>query len=569
MRVLLRTLAVLIAVAAIVDPVLTRIVSRPSAVEILVPPTSHPDHARAVTARRQAEEQLQEVARFDNADVPRAHLAIGGATERGGAALPLHAMSLPAPQVSVERFVVPERTLTSQQIAVRLQVRGRGIAGQTSRIQLRADGVTVANAEHRWRDANEVHQAGFAIPALQEGVHRLQVEVITGDASVTAGASVAVSGRPRRVLVYEPRPSWPAAFARRSLEDDPTFELATLARSAPRVATTSGDPSVPLAASRLNEFDAVVVGGLDAVADADARVLVEFVARRGGTLILLPDRRLPDGLRSRLGLPPLEELLLQEPVQVDGGELKARASEFLVPALNAPVTPIAGMQRGNTRRPVVFAVPLGNGTIVMSGAMDAWRYRGSKEQDLERLTRSLVAEAAAAAPPPIAISLSPAVERPGEVVTLLVTLRETELGQENGGTTVPRISAAVIDERGHREIVRLWPASRVGEFRGEMRVAREGRYIVEATTETRRADAILTIAADVTHPGSEFPLAAVAALTGGAVHATVDDVRQSLARIGSSEEVRRTHPMRSAWWLVPFVGLLTSEWILRRRAGLR
>jgi hypothetical protein len=29
------------------------------------------------------------------------------------------------------------------------------------------------------------------------------------------------------------------------------------------------------------------------------------------------------------------------------------------------------------------------------------------------------------------------------------------------------------------------------------------------------------------------------------------------------------HPMRSAWWIVPFAGLLCAEWMLRRRQGLR
>jgi hypothetical protein len=32
--------------------------------------------------------------------------------------------------------------------------------------------------------------------------------------------------------------------------------------------------------------------------------------------------------------------------------------------------------------------------------------------------------------------------------------------------------------------------------------------------------------------------------------------------------VRPMHPMRSAWWVVPFAGLLTLEWAFRRRQGL-
>ena len=29
------------------------------------------------------------------------------------------------------------------------------------------------------------------------------------------------------------------------------------------------------------------------------------------------------------------------------------------------------------------------------------------------------------------------------------------------------------------------------------------------------------------------------------------------------------HPMRSSWWVFVFVGLLSAEWLTRRRRGLR
>jgi hypothetical protein len=34
-------------------------------------------------------------------------------------------------------------------------------------------------------------------------------------------------------------------------------------------------------------------------------------------------------------------------------------------------------------------------------------------------------------------------------------------------------------------------------------------------------------------------------------------------------EEHRSRPMRSAWWIVPFAGLLSIEWAVRRRRGQR
>ena len=570
MRVALRTIAVLIAIAGVVDPAATRVISRPPPVEVVLPPTSHPDYPRALAVRTGAAEQLEGAAHFADVNVPRARLAIGRPPRHADPSVPLFAWFLPPPAVSIEALHAPHRAAATQQIVVQARLRGRGVEGQTSSIRLRADGVTLAASEYEWRRPDEAHTAELLIPGLPEGTHRLQVLVVTSGETVRADDSVMVSAAPRRVLVYEPRPSWPAAFARRSLEADRSFDLSALARSAAQVTTTSGDRPAPLSASRLDEFDALVLGGLDAVSDHDARLIAEFVNRRGGTLVLWPDGRIPEGLRQRFGLPALEELLLQDPVLLDGGPVAVRASELLVPAHDSPVTTILEVERDKARRPVVFATPLGNGTVVLVGALDAWRYRGTEQQDLDRFTRALLAEAAAGAPPLLAVTLEEAVERPGEPVEILATLRETEFVAKDGRTILPPIAAAIVDENGRREMVRLWPTTRVGEFAGAARLARAGRYLVEVTAGPRRAQAVLTIADDATHArNGEYPLAAAATLTGGAAHESLDELRENLAALGSTVEAVRFHPMRSAWWMVPFVALLSTEWILRRRAGLR
>jgi hypothetical protein len=570
MTVALRALAVLIALAGVADPSWTIKVSRPAPVEVILPATSDPDYARALSRRQGVLDDLHGAARFDGAEEPTARVAIGHPRGHFDPNTPFFAVPLSPRPLEIESLQVPERSLVDQQVEIAARLRGRGMEGHTSAIQLRVHGVTVAATEHRWNRADETHTELFTVPALPEGTHRLQVTVATNGDTVVADASVAVSGRPLRVLVYEPRPSWPVTFARRSLEADPRIELSTLARSAPRIATTSGEPGAPLNARRLNTYDALVLGGLDALSNTDVASIVDFVTRRGGALLLLPDGRIPDDVRTRFGLPALEEVLLQEPALLESGRLRVRASELLMTATDASVTAMIGMQRDGAMRPVVFNRPLGHGSVIFSGVLDAWRYRSTPGQNLDAVVRTVIADAAAAAPPPITVTLGRSVEQPGEPVPVLVAVRETEFMIDGGSIDVPPVLATMIDERGNREMIRLWPTSRIGELRGHVTTAREGRYLIEAAMGSRTAEAVLTIAADVTHPRNHaYPVAAVAALTGGAVDANPEALQEKIAALGATEDVRHVHPMHSVWWMVPFVALLSAEWILRRRAGLR
>ena len=49
----------------------------------------------------------------------------------------------------------------------------------------------------------------------------------------------------------------------------------------------------------------------------------------------------------------------------------------------------------------------------------------------------------------------------------------------------------------------------------------------------------------------------------------LDGVSARLRLLDRPVEARRTRPMHSAWWMVPFCGLLGLEWTLRRRRGQR
>ena len=100
-----------------------------------------------------------------------------------------------------------------------------------------------------------------------------------------------------------------------------------------------------------------------------------------------------------------------------------------------------------------------------------------------------------------------------------------------------------------------------------------GDYGISVTMGSSRGDAALRAAPAVTRGSVADPegLASMARATGGQVFAVeqaavlVDAMKGAFpARIST----RSSHPMRSPWWVVPFAGLLTAEWVVRRRRGL-
>jgi hypothetical protein len=123
-----------------------------------------------------------------------------------------------------------------------------------------------------------------------------------------------------------------------------------------------------------------------------------------------------------------------------------------------------------------------------------------------------------------------------------------------------------------REFLRLWPASSPDVFAGVWRGASPGECTIEVRGGVDSGRAPVTIRDDFT-PLVEDDAAFTRAVTvyGGEVFdesrldALVSRVRQQqLTRAVPAE----FHPMRSGWWLLPFVACLAIEWWLRRRSGL-
>ena len=140
----------------------------------------------------------------------------------------------------------------------------------------------------------------------------------------------------------------------------------------------------------------------------------------------------------------------------------------------------------STSVPPIWQTPIGRGRLIVSGALDAWRYR---DVAFDGFWKALAADATSTE------------------VTDVTEVTEGKPEGRSGGT------------EDTEALLRAWTAS---------------------------------------HHGSSFAETDLAALV------------PTLARtLAAPVEARPIYPMRSAWWIIPFAGLLGFEWWDRRKNGRR
>jgi hypothetical protein len=571
----LRAVAVLLAIAALIDPAFAGRRAGPAAVEIRAE-ASPP--AAAIRAR--LAENLRDEIAMDTGEPPAALVVIGNASGASlPAGVPISIVSVApfgGPNVRVVRAAPPEPVLPGQEVAVAVQFEAIGLAGRSSTIDLEQDGVRLARVEHPWTGDAERFTASLRYAPPSSGIQRVSVVArpLPGELSGednAADLAIVATARTLRVAAFEPRPSWAAAFVRRALEADPVFDVSSLVRPSRRVEVRAGAPPHPLTRPALAPFDAVLAGAPEELSAAEVGALDAFAQERGGAVILLPDRR-PSGPYVRL-FPSVrfEDALLEKPLVVQAhGRAAFSASEWALPRdLDAGGVAIASVAWQGGERAAVASWPRGVGRVIVSGALDAWRYRAGNDDAFGRFWTGTIAAVAAAAPPRLAVSVRPALAAPGQAVTIRAAVRTA-----SGAPPIPPIDASLVGPDGSLTFVRLWPLAEPGVFEGTVSAPDAGRYEARASLAGElTAGAPLLVAAGVRRPPEHDREAIdlVAAATGGVVtdSANLAPLESHLRGLGRRDVPADRHPTRSVWWGVAFAAALCGEWALRRRGGAR
>ena len=576
----LRLAAVALAVIGIVDPSLplTRAV-RPS-IELQA------DLGHADDVGRRLVERLEGNVAFNGPDEPVARVLIGDRAQENtlaSARIPVSTVSLSTdsvPNVRIVSVSVPQRVPVGWTAKIDVRIAGRGVRGTTSRVALEQGGVELSRIEHKWTLDREVANvvAKYAPPVSGATPVTVRVTSTVAEADDTDNSSEIVlraSDRQLRVLAYEPRPSWSAAFIRRALEQNAAFDVTALVRPSRGIEVTAGVPPAALTADSLRAFDAVLVGAPEELRASEVDALRGFIRVRGGSVILVPDRR-PSG--PFLQLVPsdiFDEVLLENPTEIKGAEGTLLAGELAIPRSDpAGSLVFAALTMKGAVHPVVFASRIGEGQVIFSGALDAWRFRASANDGFAQFWTTRVGEAALAAPQRVEVKVAPSVAAPGDDMAVQVRVRPTEFVASPDTTRVSFVSARIVGP-GVDRAIRLWPSAEVGVFEGRVVAPAPGTYDLQVRSADATADMAL-ISADRARTPARGTIAErdrlqlISNATGG-ISATADDLSaliEHLRGLGTVTRGETVHPSRSLWFVLAFVGLVCAEWALRRRRGL-
>jgi hypothetical protein len=477
-------------------------------------------------------------------------------------------VTIPTPTVAIAHVAAPREVPPATTIRIEATVDARGAAGQSTDLVARIDGVELGRASHRWTGDGERWTAALDIAPFGEPPFLIRVQAGASAADVAVARRV----RPIRVQAYDARPSWASTFTRRALESDPRFQVDGIVVSSRGIAVRTAG-AVPLADPRLDEFDALLVGAVDVLSVADARALDRYMRVRGGAVILLPDQRVLSAaaldLISGGGVAParFSERLLDRPSTLTAAQTAAtlQTSEMLLLEHVGAGVDVLASTPGSAAVPVVASIPRGAGRLLLSGAMDAWRFRAAADRGFDRFWQAAIAGLALATPPVVDVSVTPQVLRPNEAGEVVVRARSA--------TAAARASASIDDHP-----IRLWPDAEAGVYRGTfVAAAAERRSVVRAVGSDaidRTATAVVPVRTGVHHAADAgvAPLAMLASSHRG-INVDADHVADLVRFVRDAVKSPRTtvpaHPMRSPWWIAAFGGCLGGEWWLRRRRGLR
>lgn len=436
--------------------------------------------------------------------------------------------------------------------------------------------------------------------------------------------------RRRRVLMVEGAPGFEHSFIKRALANDPGIELDSVvrkgrdARGAPTYFVQASERRAPRLTSgfpqeraALYEYDAVMLANVegDALARPQLEMLAAFADERGGGVLLLGAKSfaqqgfagtplesvLPLGLTDRgsgvvraaagaepgLAVTVTSDGLTHPVMRIEAGDLEKRwgavpplAGVAALGALRPGAQALALVHAADGPRPLVAVQRYGQGRAMVFTGEASWRWRmrlPSEDRTHELFWRQAVRWISAAAPDPIAVaSLSPMV--PGTSAPVTVDVRSEEFAP------IPDADVRVTVTRpggGTEEMGARLADGQTGRYAADLRFEAPGVYRIAAVASRegrpigRAARAVLVGGADLEMADPRLHddvLRRIAVASGGGYLAA--DEAATLASVlamaaGGPRAPRLEELWHNPWIFVGLILLLGTEWVLRRRWGLR
>jgi len=429
------------------------------------------------------------------------------------------------------------------------------------------------------------------------------------------------------ILYVEGEPRWEYGFLRRAILQDKNIQLAALLRQAdgkflgqgPR-SSANLEKGFPSDKESLFKYKALLIGSVEAsfFTFDQLHMVSDFVSRRGGGFLMLGGRNsfAQGGYRNT----PVAEVL---PVALDQDAAGASAfqdAEYtlqLTPyGLQHPITrlaatesqtrkrwetapamigynPIANLKPGATallygnvpgargRNPVILAFQrFGRGRSVAFATASSWRWKMGQEHTdnfhelfWKQLLRWLVSDV----PDPVQIMSENPSYAPGDTVVVRAEVNDAAFLPLNTARLVTEVKAP----SGRIDSLQLnWNVEKDGAYSASFQPSEEGIY--EITSEAFQGDRSLGTAKSyvrIAQSAEEFHNAAMnptllknlSSITGGRFYAADDwqNLPEDIAYIDKGASRIEDKDL----WDMPFfflllVGVVSTEWILRKRKGL-
>jgi uncharacterized membrane protein len=430
-----------------------------------------------------------------------------------------------------------------------------------------------------------------------------------------------------QVLYVEGEPRWEYGFLRRAILPDKNLRLITLLRQADGKFLRQGveaastlEKGFPTEKAELFKYKAIIIGSVEAsfFTFDQLRIISDFVSQRGGGFLMLGGKNsfgqggyintpLEDVLPVNLGenagaVPAFEDLEykvrltsygLQHPIcRLSLSEEQNRKLWDAAPSL-VGFNPTAGPKPGATvlaqgsaldargQSPVILAFQrFGKGKSVAFTTASSWRWRmGLEHTDTfhelfwKQMLRWLVSDV----PDPVTVSAERNSYSLDDTAVLHVQVDDSSFIPLNNARVVTRVKAP----SGQISSVQIaWDVEKEGEYSGNFKPQEEGIY--EVASEAFQGDKSLGTAKTnfrVADSTEEYHNAAMnsgllkrlSAETGGRYYSS--NGARTLPEDISYIDKGASRMEEKDLWDMPFlflllIGLISTEWILRKRKGL-
>ena len=543
----------------------------------------------------------------------------------------LHAIGVGSEKWSTDLEILagplPRRLLRGDKVEADVTVRHSGLAGRT--VSLVAEEESVIVYEQPLILPADGQPVSLRVPLSfnEAGPRRImfriepQADEIMAENN-TDQRTVDVRGDPIRVLHVEGEPRFEVKFLRRAVSADDGIHLVSLIRTAEhkyyRLGIDDADElakGLPGTEEAWFKYDAVVIGSignelLDEVQQARLR---EFVARRGGGLLMLGGRRafseggyadstlarlapvvLPaeaSAFRARIPVRPSSNSLGHPLLRLTDSNHENTSWERLPPltvlnpirrAKPGAVMLLEGRDSAGEPLVVLAWQRYGRGTVAAFPVLDSWRWQMHvdiplEDQTHEHLWRNLLRHLARPAEGRLRLKAEPPIAAAGEKIFIEAEVLDADFHPLKDAI----VTLEAISPDGEVKSLALERALNRDGFYQTSIVARAlGRHEFRLKLDQENEDPIETQASvEVSGVGREFHsaqldaqrLERIAANTGGRF-LRAEDAEKIVLDIDDTTTTVRVERRLPLWdapaLLIALMGLACIEWVWRRRRGM-